>query len=272
MLENLKFSQKIVLMPAVAGLAFVLVVAMTYWAGANNAALTLRIERGHSAGLELGRDLETSLDKLQRGLQDSAAVGDAAMLAQTDVDRDDFLGRLRSGRTNDVLDAAELGGMESALWNYYSGARPTTERMIRGETGQRLAVDLEKMRVDYNQLRGRVQSFTERQRAEMEDAFAMARWNYRRSMAAIAGITLICLVVLGTLSYSVTRTLTTQLAEAVRVANDVALDRLPEVVSSRTDSCEMNAGTASSSTESGNSERPSTNIVRRAFTSSLRSR
>ena len=49
-------------------------------------------------------------------------------------------------------------------------------------------------------------------------------------MAAIAGITLICLLVLGTLSYSVTRSFTTQLTEAVRVANDVAVDRLPEDV------------------------------------------
>ena len=230
MLENLKFSQKIVLMPAVAGIAFVLIVVMTYWAGASNAQLTQRIERGHSAGLELGRDLETNLEKLQRGLQDAVAVADAGMLAQTDAARDAFLNRLRSGRSNTVLDSAELTGMESALWDYYSSARPTTERMIGGETGQRLAVDLEKMRVDYNQLRGRVQSFTERQRSAMEEAFAEARSNHRRSMAAIAGITLICLVVLATLSYSVTRSLTRQLTEAVRVANDVALDRLPEVM------------------------------------------
>ena len=229
MLENLKFSQKIVLMPAVAGIAFVLIVVMTYWAGASNARVTQRIEQGHSAGLELGRDLETNLEKLQRGLQDSAAVADAGMLAQTDAARDAFLNRLHSGRTNPVLDPAELNGMEAALWDYYSGARPTTERMIGGETGQRLAVDLEKMRVAYNQLRGRVESFTERQRTQVEDAFGEARWNHRRSMAAIAGITLICLIVLASLSFSVTRSLTTQLTEAVRVANDVALDRLPEV-------------------------------------------
>jgi diguanylate cyclase (GGDEF)-like protein/PAS domain S-box-containing protein len=229
MLENLKFSQKIVLMPAVAGIAFVLIVVMTYWAGASNARLTQRIEQGHTAGLELGRDLENTLEKLQRGLQDSAAVADAGMLAQTDAARDAFLNRLHSGRNNAILDAAELNGLESALWDYYSGARPTTERMIAGETGPRLAIDLEEMRVDYNELRGRVQSFTERQRAEMEEAFASARRNHRRSMGAIAGITLICLVALATLSYSVTRSLTTQLTEAVRVANDVALDRLPEV-------------------------------------------
>jgi diguanylate cyclase (GGDEF)-like protein/PAS domain S-box-containing protein len=229
MLENLRFSQKIVLMPAVAGIAFLLIVAMTWWAGASNARLTQRIEQGHSAGLELGRDLETSLDKLQRGLQDSAAVADPEMLKRTDVARDAFLARLRSGRSNAVLDAGELGGLESALWEYYSSARPVTERMIAGETGPRLAVDLEKMRLDYNALRGSVQHFTERQRAEMVDAFATARRNQRQSMAAIAVITLLCLVALATLSYSVTRSLTTQLTEAVRVANDVALDRLPEV-------------------------------------------
>ena len=88
--------------------------------------------------------------------------------------------------------------MESALWDYYSGARPTTERMIGGETGQRLAVDLEKMRVDYNQLRGRVQSFTERQRAADGGRLCRARARTTAGpMAAIAGITLICLVAPG---------------------------------------------------------------------------
>ena len=230
MLENLKFSQKILLMPAVAGLAFLLIVAMTYWAGASNARITQRIERGHTAALEVGRELETALERLQRGLQDSAAVADAEMLDDADRARDAFLDRLRAGRGNAVLDSDELSTMESALWTYYSGARPTTARMIRGETGQRLAVDLEKMRVDYNHLRGLVQSFNERQRKEMENAFESARANHRRSATAIAFITFACLLVLGALSYSVTRSLTTQLTEAVRVANDVAVDRLPEDV------------------------------------------
>jgi diguanylate cyclase (GGDEF)-like protein/PAS domain S-box-containing protein len=230
MLENLKFSQKLLLMPAVAGVAFVLIVVMTYWAGASNARLTQRIENGHTAALELGRDLGATLEQLQRGLQDAVAVDDADMLKGTDAARDAFLERLRTGRGNAVIDADELGAIEAALWAYYSGARPTTERMIKGETGQRLAVDLEKMRVDYNRLRGLVQHFTEKQRADMEAAFATARANHRRSMAAIAGITLLCLVALGSLSWSVTRSLTTQLTEAVRVANDVAVDRLPEDV------------------------------------------
>jgi diguanylate cyclase (GGDEF)-like protein/PAS domain S-box-containing protein len=230
MLENLKFSQKLLLMPAVAGVAFVLIVVMTWWAGASNARLTQRIEFGHTAALELGRDLETTLEQLQRGLQDAVAVDDVDMLRATDSARDAFLERLRGGRGNPVVDPGEIGALEAALWAYYSGARPTTERMIAGETGQRLAVDLEKMRVDYNRLRGLVQSFTGTQRSEMEAAFGAARANHRRSMAAIAGITLLCLVALATLSWSVTRSLTTQLTEAVRVANDVAVDRLPEDV------------------------------------------
>lgn len=230
MLENLKFSQKIVLMPAVAGVAFILIVVMTAWAGASNARLTRRIERGHTAALELGRNLETTLEQLQRGLQDAVAVGDPDMLRETDAARDTFLDELRAGRGNAVLDPEELGTLETALWSYYSGARPTTARMIGGETGQRLAVDLEKMRLDYNRLRDLVQAFTARQRREMENAFATARATHDRSMAAIAGITLLCLVALAMLSFSVTRSLTTQLTEAVRVANDVAVDRLPEDV------------------------------------------
>jgi diguanylate cyclase (GGDEF)-like protein/PAS domain S-box-containing protein len=230
MLENLRFAQKILLMPVLAGLAFLLVVATTWWAGTRTAFLTGRIESGHTAALQMGRDMETTLDRLQRALQDAVAIDETAMLQEADRAREAFLDHLAAGRGNEVLDPGDVASLEQAFSAYYPDARAVTARMIAGETGPRLAMDLERMRTGYARLRDRVRAFSARQAREMEEAFRAAREGHRRSMLAIGLIAVTSLVLLGSLSIVLTRSLTAQLEEAVRVANDVARDRLPEDV------------------------------------------
>ena len=225
MLENLKFSQKLLLMPAVAGIAFVLIVVMTYWAGASNARLTLRIERGHSARPSSSGATWSHLEKLQRG---PAGLGRRSTTLEMLKEHRRRRATRSSpaahrARSNPSSTTTELSGIESALWDYYSAARPATERMIDGRdraaAGRRPREDAAGLQP------------AARARPGLHREASARRWrrpspprasNHRRSMAAIAGITLLCLIALGTLSYSVTRSLTTQLTEAVRVANDVA--------------------------------------------------
>ncbi|HET7746628.1 MAG TPA: diguanylate cyclase, partial [Vicinamibacteria bacterium] len=230
MLENLRFAQKILLMPVLAGLAFLLVVATTWWAGARTGELTRRIESGHTAGLQVGRDLEALLDRMQRALQDAAAAAEPVLLHDADRAREGFAERLAAARGNEALDRGEITAIAREFEAYYPRARAATERMIAGETGTTLATDLEALRVDYASLRDRVHGFSARQAREMDAAFRGAREGHRRSMLAVGGIAVVSLLLLGGLSVLLTRSLSTQLEEAVRVANDVALDRLPEEV------------------------------------------
>jgi diguanylate cyclase (GGDEF)-like protein/PAS domain S-box-containing protein len=158
------------------------------------------------------------------------AVDEPAMMADADRGREQFLERLGALRGNDVAPAPELAALQGAFEEYYPQARSTSERMIAGETGHRLAVDLERMRSSYARLFDLVKGFTARQALEMDEAFAAARASHRRAMVLIAAVALVSLLGLAVLSYALTRSLTTQLDEAVRVANDVALGRLPEDV------------------------------------------
>lgn len=226
-MRSLKVSQRLVLMPCLAGLAFLLVLLTTQRAAGRYAELNVQIERGYSPALDLSRDLEDILAQLQRGLHGAVAAADETLLDEMDSTRDSFARRLSQARGIPVLQARELSDLQQALDAYYGLARDTSARMIRGETGEGIALAVERMRVQYNDLRESLRAFRGRQTAAMNQAFAAARDSHARSTAAVTTITVLCMLLLIAISLLTIRSVTAQLDQAVRVAENVALDAIP---------------------------------------------
>jgi diguanylate cyclase (GGDEF)-like protein/PAS domain S-box-containing protein len=223
-LRPLTFSERLFLMPCLAAVGFIAVLVVTHLAMSQYAQMTVRIEKSYAPALALGQDLESMLGLAQRSLQDSVAASDASMLAETDALRSSFLARVEGAKGNSVLETSELVGIADRFSAYYTLARATAARMIRGETGTDLASDLERMRVDYNRLRSDLHTFTQRQTQAVERAFDAARATQRWSMSFITTVTVLCIVLLGAISLVTIRSLTIQLNEALRVSESMALD------------------------------------------------
>jgi diguanylate cyclase (GGDEF)-like protein/PAS domain S-box-containing protein len=228
-MRNLKVSQRLVLMPCLAGLAFLLVLLITHWAAGRYAELNVRIEAGYSPALDLSRDLEDILAQLQRGLHGAVAASDERLLDEMDDIRESFARRLFQARANPVLKPSELEELQGALDAYHALARETSARMIRGETGEGIALAVDRMRIEYNAIRESLRAFRGRQTAAMNQAFAGARSSHARSIAVVTTITVLCMALLAAISLLTIRSVTTQLREAVRVADNVALDTATEV-------------------------------------------
>ena len=77
MFKNLSFRAKMFVLPAVAGLAFCLVLAVTLLLGQQSKDKLALIESGAYPAIELNRDLEQLLRSLQRALQDATGVSGA---------------------------------------------------------------------------------------------------------------------------------------------------------------------------------------------------
>src|SRR5437870_5592983 len=92
-LANLKFRYKILLLPAIAALSFAFILVATVTLGKQNGRLWSDIEGGYYPAIEISRDLEDTLSKIQRGFQDSVAASDREGLTACDELRADFLRR-----------------------------------------------------------------------------------------------------------------------------------------------------------------------------------
>ncbi|MDD5222975.1 MAG: HAMP domain-containing methyl-accepting chemotaxis protein [bacterium] len=196
MLENLKFKYKIALLPAVAAVAFLLILIANQMLGWRNANLLKKIEVGYTPAMEMNRDLEQILTKIQRGMQDAVASADLDLLMAVGKDREAFIQRLESEKKNIVLTPEELESIKNDFLNYFTTAEATSRRMIGGETGESLSAAQETMIARYNGVRQKLEDKTKSSQQAMAEAFAGARGSLSTSRNMIALIIFLSLILL----------------------------------------------------------------------------
>jgi methyl-accepting chemotaxis protein len=154
LLRNLSFRWKLLSLPALAAVGFLLMLLTVLATGSRSAGRLKLIEAGYVPSLELSRDLEETLQLIQRGMQDAVAAANLDFASGTDPLRDTFLKKVAAIRDNPVSDRDEAAQLEAAFRTYYVTASDTTRRMILRTGGEDLTASLEKMRSQYNQIRG----------------------------------------------------------------------------------------------------------------------
>lgn len=232
MLDRLKFSQKIVLMPVLAAVGFLLVLVAAGSATLQNGRLMARIEEGYFPAVESSRDLEVALGELQRSLQDAVGAADPELLADADALAVTFRSDLEKASQNPVFSEASLQGLGSEFETYYELARDISARMIDGEVGEGLVAALEQMRVRYNDVRLTVEGLAAEKRFEIGEAFGTAERNQRLSTVVAGVVTALVLALLLGLSTVLVRSVTVPLRQAVAAAERLAAGDLTAEVTS----------------------------------------
>jgi methyl-accepting chemotaxis protein len=218
-LDALGFRQRIELLPrlALAGLATVLVV------GALASLLSLlqleRIGSRHVPGVQMGRDLSVSLEAVQRDLQDAVTLRDTAKLTDTDTLRTRFL---RDAQALAETGAAGTDGLGGRFDAWYTLARGTTARFIAGESSPAMIRDLHAMTAGRAELRERIAAVRAGREAAIRRAFASSRWVGLGALLFVLLAAAACTVLLRRISRGVVGSVTTQVDEAVRVAERVS--------------------------------------------------
>lgn len=225
MLNNLKVAQKIALMPIVAAIALLIIVLVAPRAATRNSELLQEIEEGFFPASELGRDLAENLAVIQRDLQDAVAAVDETILDEADAAAGEFRGGLAGAAGNPTLDARVLSDLEAEFDRYYSHARATSLRLIRGESGDQLTADLRTMRDGFERVHERVQNIRSESHDRVGKAFASAEANQERSSMILSRLTVfavVCLLALVVFSFLLVRSLTMPIRSAVEVAGELA--------------------------------------------------
>jgi methyl-accepting chemotaxis protein len=225
MLKNWKIGYKIMLLPAVASIAFLVIVLLTPQAVTQNEDLMNQIETGYFPASEITRDLAQQLSVIQRGLQDAAAAQDIEFLAEPDAARDAFLAKLEEAKANPTLKDEGLDSLERRFEDYYELARDTTMRFFQEEVGEGLAGALETMQREYNSILQGVENARLKGQESMSGAFGQARINQAAASSVVSRITIFsicCIVFLVGFSLFLVRALTRPLQHAVVASNRLA--------------------------------------------------
>lgn len=221
-LSRLKFVHRIILMPVVAGLGFFLVLAMLLRDSSHNQTLMQRMYKGYIPAADAYRSLQETLATIQRGLQDAAASAEASLVAEQDALRDAFIARAREAKSLETVDAAEMDRLTTALTDYYTTARDTTQRLIRSESGGSMQGALEKMRGQYVSLKDALQALSDKGERESREAFEEIIATQRRSARVLVAVTLIVVAVVVGLTVSLLLSLTRPMQEVTELTRRLA--------------------------------------------------
>lgn len=232
---KLKFRHKMVLLPVLAGIGAVGVLAVTLWLGEGNREELHRIERGVVPSLELSRTLESLLTDAQRSFQDAVAAADTSLLADADSLVGAFDAALATGRQNEMLDAHALDSLQAAADAYFELARETSVGMITQSTNESLLPALRQMAEDYRGLSERLADRTAADRAHMAEAFGRARALYQLQARATIGLLLGVVVGLFLLSTWIIRDVLGALSRMSNVASAIADGRIDQDLSYESD-------------------------------------
>ena len=216
---SLSFRLKLLLLPTVAAVGFLLTLLVTMVSGGRTAEKLRLAETGHGPSLEMSRNLELTLSQIQRALQDAVAASNADFTQDVDALKQEFLKTLALGKTNPVVNQADLTQLEGAFNTYYDTATGTTRQMIANTKGADLTASLEAMTTQYRQVRDTLAANTERDKKSMAEAFESVRQAQGSANMAVVTILVLCLALLIFASLNVTRALVDPVGKAVQAAH-----------------------------------------------------
>lgn len=222
MVKDLRFGYKIISMPAVAAIGFILILIASLSSGVKSRAVFDDIQHGYVPALQLFQSLGFELEELQRGLQDAVSAADADLLADADIVRDSIVEGFNTARDNPTIGQSTVDALEREFLEYYENAGSTSMRMIDGEFGSDVLAAIELMRSQYNGTRESFLEVTERARQDTDDAFVRAKGIQMRTMITSSVVVLLAFVALGLISFYVTRYVTGSLGTTMKKANLMA--------------------------------------------------
>jgi len=222
MLRKVSIRKQMAVPPLLAGLGFLVVLGAVVLTSRHSSALVEQIERANVGSLELSHDLDVSLERIQRTLQDAVAAKMPEKLNDGDAEARHFVARIRQAQLDPYLRSERNEALRDAFENYYHVARVTSARLIEGRHDENMTVMLGDMVRRYNSVDAMLAASTHTNKEAIDSAFHTTLRLQRGSIVTITVTTAIILVLLVTVAVYVTRSIVGPLAGAVRAAERVA--------------------------------------------------
>jgi methyl-accepting chemotaxis protein len=222
MLRRVSIRKQMAVPPLLAGLGFLVVLATVVLTNRHSSALVERIERANVASLELSRDLDVSLDRVQHALQDAVTAGTPEKLSDCDNEARQFVARIREAQLDPYLRSARNETLRDAFEAYYHAARLASARLIDGRHDETTTAMLTDMVRRYNSVDAMLAENTTADKTSIQNAFRTTLQLEDATIVTVTVTTAIILVLLVTVAVYVTRSIVRPLAGAVHAAERVA--------------------------------------------------
>lgn len=219
---NLRFSHKILLLPILSGMAFLLVILILNVTANQTDRLLTEIYQHSSPAAELGQDLQQKLLSIQRSLQDAADAMDIDLLVVSDAKFSEALSSIRLAHSTQAISDSEEGELERAFQRYYTAARKATAEIISTQMQNASRPALAQMQKEYQAVKAKVDAFHEAYEAKVAEGFQKTKLAHQKSVKTTTSILVVSVSILAFLSWMINLALSHQIRRASDIAREIA--------------------------------------------------
>ncbi|MBN2103864.1 methyl-accepting chemotaxis protein [bacterium] len=220
---KLNLSMKLIFIPAVVLVAFIIIFLIMRNAIKKNEEMMNKIVRGYVPAWEISQNLLESLENIQYSLQNAVAAEDLEELTQADNYYQTFLELVQKQADNHVIDqTAEMSELKNMVEEYYTLSRGNSQRLIKGETGEQMIWELENMTKQYNNIKNLLNQKNQINKKNMKENFENAIENNAKAEGGITILALIAFIFIVAFSWYMVNSITGPLKSAIQVVSRIS--------------------------------------------------
>ena len=223
MIRNLKIRTQIFILLFFAASTFSLIFLINIYFGSENTKLLKQLNEGYYPALEISRELDDLLSRIQRDMEYSVSAADVEMLKQTDLLRDEFKSVIEAAAKNEVIKKESIDSIKEEFNNYYPLARETVIKLIEGDLNEEVIQNLNEFKIQYNAIRDKLTKTNEKYKSEMVNKIAEVEDNHSYTLYALILIMILSGFVVGTVAIIFVKLITDPLRSVVEAANKLSI-------------------------------------------------
>lgn len=230
MFRSLTLRTKILALPVVAAVGFLVTLGVVMTLGLSAQAEQERIQDGYSPALQVSQHLENTLEDYQRALRDAVAASDEAAIIMADSLTQRFTWFADSLAGNPTVARAGVDSLSAAFTAYASGARATSMGMVSGDMELDLMSGMEAMRTQYAELAAALADRRVTEEARIAAAFETAQTLQQSTLYGSAGVLVVALALIGVLAAGTLRSIMGSLTLLSDAAKEIARGRIEQQI------------------------------------------
>ena len=235
MFRTLSLRAKIVALPIVAALGFVVTLTASFVLGSRSQQQLAAIEKGYQPALELSRRQQALLESYQRALRDAVGASDTAAISAADTLLARFSRATDSLSHNTAVDSADIAKVQAGFAAYATSAKATSRGMITGAMEDLMGGATE-VKEKYAALAKQLEAQTAHQEMEIGTAFSKADTMQKTSRLVTTVALVVSLIALAVIAWGTVTSIIGAMRALSQTARDIAQGKLDtEVTVSGTD-------------------------------------
>jgi methyl-accepting chemotaxis protein len=225
MFRSFSLRAKILALPIVAAIGFVVTLTTSFVMGRRAQAQMERIQYGYQPALELSRRQQTLLESYQRALRDAVGASDSAALTAADTLVTHFATAADSLRRNPTVDSASITAAHALFIAYSAMAKSASRGMITGSMEDMMG-GATQVKEKYATLAKQLQALTAKNEEGISSGFKAAEQTQTAARMVTTAVLVISLVVLAVIAWGTVTSVITAMRSLSSNARDISRGQL----------------------------------------------